>query len=111
MVQLIQLSCCDWGGQIELETSVVVLWRLYSDEGGVHGAAVVRAPGASLKQLFDQSRLLLLQLSDALTLISHLLRRGRRTRDMDRGEDSLEFKQACTLKGVDIQLQCSREKR
>lgn len=78
---------------------------LYSDEGGVHGAAVVRAPGASLKQLFDQSRLLLLQLSDALTLISHLLHRGidrdggmerggvveeeMRRGDMDRGEESL----------------------
>lgn len=31
-----------------------MLW-LYLNEGGVHGAGVVRAAGASLKQLFDQS--------------------------------------------------------
>ena len=73
---------------------MVVLWCLYSDEGGVHGAAVMRAPGASLKQLFDQSRLLLLQLSDALTLICHLLHRDGGRETWTGGEDRFEFKQA-----------------
>lgn len=44
-----------------------------SDEGGVQGAAVMGASGTGLKELLDEGRLLLLQLGDALTLLSYLL--------------------------------------
>lgn len=47
---------------------------LLSDEGGVQGAGVLRAAGSRLEKLLYQSRLLLLQLGDALALLRHLLK-------------------------------------
>lgn len=44
-----------------------------SDEGGVHGACVVRRASSSLKKLLYQRRLLLLELGDALAPLCHLL--------------------------------------
>lgn len=43
------------------------------DEGGVQLAHLMVVVGTSLKELLDEGRFLLLQLSDALTLVSHLL--------------------------------------
>lgn len=50
-----------------------------SDEGGVHDAGVLRTAGPSLKELFYQRRLLLLQLGDPLAPLRHLLweRKGK----------------------------------
>lgn len=48
-------------------------WWWRSDEGGVECAAVVSVASASFKQLLDQRRFLLLQLSDALALLCHFL--------------------------------------
>lgn len=47
---------------------------MLSDEGGVQGAGVLRAAGSRLEKLLYQSRLLLLQLGDALALLRHLLK-------------------------------------
>lgn len=47
---------------------------LFSDEGGVQGAGVLRAACTRLEKLLYQSRLLLLQLGDALALLCHLLK-------------------------------------
>lgn len=47
---------------------------LFSDEGGVQGAGVLRTTCSRLEKLLYQSRLLLLQLGDALTLLRHLLK-------------------------------------
>lgn len=52
---------------------VTVLGGVFSDEGGVHGAGVLRISGSSLEKLFYQSRLLLLQLGDPLAPLCHLL--------------------------------------
>lgn len=43
------------------------------DEGGVQLAHLMVVVGTGLKELLDQGRFLLLQLGDALTLVSHLL--------------------------------------
>lgn len=51
---------------------------LFSDEGGVQGAGVLRAAGSRLKKLLYQGRLLLLQLGDALALLRHLLEQSRK---------------------------------
>lgn len=43
------------------------------DESGVQRPSILLAESPGFKQLLDERRLLLLQLSDALTLISYLL--------------------------------------
>lgn len=43
------------------------------DERGVQRPSILLAESPGLKQLLDERRLLLLQLSDALALIAHLL--------------------------------------
>lgn len=48
------------------------------DEGGVQLAHLMVVVGTSLKELLDQGRFLLLQLGDALALISHLLHKIRK---------------------------------
>lgn len=49
--------------------------RWVLDEGGVQLARFMVIVGASLKELLDQGRFLLLQLGDAFALVSHLLHR------------------------------------
>lgn len=46
---------------------------VFSDKSGIQSAGVVHAACSSLKKLFYQGWLLLLQLGDALTLLRHLL--------------------------------------
>lgn len=43
------------------------------DESGVQLTCLMIIAGTSLKELLDQGRFFLLQLGDALTLVSHLL--------------------------------------
>lgn len=47
------------------------------DKCGVERAAVMSITSTSLKQLFDQSRFLLLQLSDAIAFLTHLLQKQK----------------------------------
>lgn len=60
--------------ELKLSLCALVLERYNQlDESGVQRSRILLAERSGLKQLLDECRLLLLQLRDALTLISHLL--------------------------------------
>ena len=76
--------------ELKLSLCALVLERYNQlDESGVQRSRILLAERSGLKQLLDECRLLLLQLRDALTLISHLL--GRRAGRQPYPQGSLSY--------------------